>query len=271
MKFGLEIVPIGYYSDPRKIVELAVIAEAAGWEGIWLWDMVFFPYGIGDPWISLAAAANATNTLKLITGVTPVPRYSPHNLARMLAGLDILSQGRMIFGAGLGVPSEYRTSSENYNNKDLAEIMDESLEFITQYHSGEKFTKKGKYFTASDVQLVPKPVQSPRIPIWIGGDSHAALKRASKWDGWIIGTVNEQKEITKTPEQLNKQVDYIKNEKPNNNFVEIVIDGISEAGEKSLVNEYSEAGATWWFECIFATRGSPEEMVNRVKKGPPNR
>lgn len=271
MNFGLEIVPIGFYSDPRNIVELAVIAEKAGWQGIWLWDMVFFPYGAGDPWVSLAAAANATSKIKLITGVTPVPRYSPQILARMLSGLDILSQGRMIFGAGLGVASDYQAVGENPSNKQLSEMTDESLEIISRLFSGEKFSQKGKYYSVNDSQLVPKPIQLPRIPIWIGGDSNAALRRAGKWDGWIIGTVNEQQAITKTPEQIYKQVNYINRNKVNNNLVEIVVDGISTTGEKSLVGEYADAGATWWFECIFASRGTPEEMIKRVKNGPPDK
>ena len=107
MHFGIEVVPFGEYSDPRKVMELAVAAERAGWEGIWLWDHLLFPYGAGDPWVTLAAIAAVTRSIKLCTGVAALPRYKPQVLARTLVGLDILSQGRMIFGVGAGVDFDF--------------------------------------------------------------------------------------------------------------------------------------------------------------------
>jgi alkanesulfonate monooxygenase SsuD/methylene tetrahydromethanopterin reductase-like flavin-dependent oxidoreductase (luciferase family) len=87
LHFGIEVVPFGPYSDPRRILKLAVAAENARWEAIWLWDHILCPFGAGDPWIALAAAAASTDNLKLVTGVAPLSRYRPHLLARMLAGL----------------------------------------------------------------------------------------------------------------------------------------------------------------------------------------
>ena len=168
MKFGIEVVPFGIYSDPRNVVELAQVAEAAGWEGLWIWDHVLFPYGVGDPWISLAAVAAATKTIRLCTGISPMPRYRPHLLARMLTGLDILSQGRVIFGTGLGVASDFSPFGEPDDDKTRAEMTDEGLDLLEILLSGEQFSHTVKYYTAKNVRLEPTPLQKPRIPVWIG-------------------------------------------------------------------------------------------------------
>jgi alkanesulfonate monooxygenase SsuD/methylene tetrahydromethanopterin reductase-like flavin-dependent oxidoreductase (luciferase family) len=98
MRFGIEIVPFGDFADPRQVLQMAEAAEVAGWEGVWLWDHIMFPYGAGDPWVMLAAIAAKTRDLKLIPGVAVLPRYSPPTLARLLTGLDLLSEGRVVLG-----------------------------------------------------------------------------------------------------------------------------------------------------------------------------
>jgi alkanesulfonate monooxygenase SsuD/methylene tetrahydromethanopterin reductase-like flavin-dependent oxidoreductase (luciferase family) len=120
MRYGIEVVPFGAYSDPREVVRLAQAAEAAGWEALALWDHVNFPYEAGDPWVTLAAVAAATRRLKLITAVAPLPRYRPHLLARTLAALDILSEGRMVFGTGLGVAFDLAPFGDPTNAPTLA-------------------------------------------------------------------------------------------------------------------------------------------------------
>jgi alkanesulfonate monooxygenase SsuD/methylene tetrahydromethanopterin reductase-like flavin-dependent oxidoreductase (luciferase family) len=269
MHYGIEIVPLGPYSDPRAVLEMAVAAEDAGWQGIWLWDHVLFPYGAGDPWISLAAVAAATKTLKLCTGISPLPRYRPHLLARLLTSLDLLSQGRVIFGTGLGVPSDCVPFGESGNDKTRAEMTDEGLDYLADLLSGEQFSHTGKFYTANDVCLVPTPMQKPRIPVWIGGDSNAAMRRAAKWDGWIIGTIDEQQKITNTPKMIAEKLAYIQKNRPSSDAFEVAVDGISQPDAREQVDEYEDAGATWWFESIFAMRGSHDKMLGRINAGPP--
>lgn len=60
MRYGIEVVPVGYYSDPRAVVRVAEAAEAAGWDALSMWDHLVFPYGAGDPWVSLSAVAAAS-------------------------------------------------------------------------------------------------------------------------------------------------------------------------------------------------------------------
>jgi alkanesulfonate monooxygenase SsuD/methylene tetrahydromethanopterin reductase-like flavin-dependent oxidoreductase (luciferase family) len=270
MHFGIEVVPFGEYSNAGMVVELAQAAEASGWEAMWIWDHVVFPYGAGDPWITLAAVAAVTKRIKLVTGVAPLPRYRPHLLARTLTALDLLSQGRVIFGTGAGVDFDFAPFGESDNARVRAAMLDEGLELLTKLLSGRETTHRGDHYAAEAVRLVPSPVQQPRIPIWIGGDSNAALRRAAQWDGWIIGTIDEQQTITKSPEQLAKQITTIRQYRSNASPFDVAVDGVSASGDNSaLVREYADAGATWWFEGIFGSRGNHGQMLQRIHAGPP--
>ncbi len=269
MHYGIEVVPFGDFSDPRAIVRLARAAEAAGWEGLWIWDHMLIPYGAGDPWITLAAVAASTRAIKLCPGVAPLPRYRPHLLARMLAGLDILSQGRVIFGTGAGVGPDFVPFGEPGEDKIRAEMLDEGLELLAGLLSGQETTQHGKYYRAEAVRLVPSPVQKPRIPVWIGGGSQPALRRAASWDGWIMGTVDEKSSLTQTPEQIAAKVDIIRQQRTCEAPFDVAIDGVSKAGGRGLAGEFESAGATWWFECIHLLRGSEGELIRRIKAGPP--
>lgn len=269
MHYGLEIIPFGAYSDPRAVVRLAQAAEAAEWEAIAIWDHLLFPYGAGDPWVTLAAVAQATTRLTLITAVAPLPRYRPHLLARTLAALDILSGGRVIFGTGLGVAFDQAPFGAPSDMPTLAAMLDEGLEVLSGLWSGEALTHQGRFYTVEGAQLAPTPVQRPRIPVWIGGDSSAALRRAARWDGWVIGTIDEQCQVTKPPERLAEQVAALRSHRADDTPFDVAVDGISSAGDREHARAYAEAGATWWLEAIFGSRGSEEELLARIAAGPP--
>jgi alkanesulfonate monooxygenase SsuD/methylene tetrahydromethanopterin reductase-like flavin-dependent oxidoreductase (luciferase family) len=108
MKFGLFVPNVGPFGDPGVLVELASRAEDSGWDGFFIWDMltpVLAPDGpphAVDTTVVLAAVAAVTNRISLGPMVTPVARRSPFKLARETASLDRLSDGRLVFGAGLG-------------------------------------------------------------------------------------------------------------------------------------------------------------------------
>src|SRR2546428_1570113 len=104
MRYGIYLANVGTYSDPREAVRVARAAEEAGWDGLFLWDHLAFVWGppAADPWVTLAAIASSTATLRIGTAVTPVARRRPQVLAQQVASLDVLSGGRLIFGAGLG-------------------------------------------------------------------------------------------------------------------------------------------------------------------------
>src|ERR671937_1167451 len=150
MHYGICLANLGSYADPRVTVELAVAAERHEWEGLFMWDHLAFVWGppAADPWVTLAAVAAQTERIRIGTAVTPVARRRPHVLAHQVATLDVLSGGRVTFGAGLGgVPSEFAKFGEPSDPKVRAAMLDEGLELLRRLWSGDEVVHHGEHYT----------------------------------------------------------------------------------------------------------------------------
>uniref|UniRef100_UPI0028112941 LLM class flavin-dependent oxidoreductase n=1 Tax=Streptomyces sp. TaxID=1931 RepID=UPI0028112941 len=193
MRYSVNLPNFGDFADPRNVATVATAAEEAGWDGLFVWDHVLHrrhrgrPFG--DPWMLLTAAALATSRIGLGTLLTPVPRYRPQQLARQVATLDRLSGGRVIFAAGLGGPvdDEYRSFGDTAEPRVLAERLDEGLELLARFWSGDPVDHHGRHYEVRDVTLLPATVRRPRPPVWIGGfwPRRAPMRRAARWDGAV--------------------------------------------------------------------------------------
>jgi probable F420-dependent oxidoreductase len=272
MHYGIDVVTLGDYANPRSVVPLAQAAEAAGWEGIFVWDHLAFAWGVpsGDPWVILAAVAQATSHLKIGTAITPLPRRRPHVLANTIATLDLLSAGRVILGAGLGgVPLEFTAFGEEDNPRERAQRLDEGLDLLNRLWAGEPVTHSGAHYTVENVTLAPLPVQRPRVPIWVGGESRPALRRAARWDGWVVAGDNEKAKMILTPEQVAEKVAYIHRRRSASLSFEVAMTGCSVPTESTSVREFAAAGVTWWLESLHGLRGTFDELHARVMAGPP--
>jgi probable F420-dependent oxidoreductase len=268
VRYGICLANTGTYSDPRAAVRIAQAAERSGWDGIFLWDHLAFVWGppAADPWIVLAAIASATERLRIGTAVTPVARRRPQVLANQVASLDVLSGGRVVFGAGLGgSPSEFQKFGEPTEAKVRAAMLDEGLDVLHRLWSGESVTHHGNHYTVDGVTLAPLPAQD-RLPIWIGGNKTASQLRAARWDGWIPDTAYPTGAAA-TPEHVSRGLERIRAsaEDPKSHFDVAVLaeHGVAEP------RAYEEAGATWWLESVHDRRGSPENMLALVEAGPP--
>jgi probable F420-dependent oxidoreductase len=272
MHFAIEVVPFGDYADPRNVLRLAQAAEAAGWKGLFTWDHIGFVWGApaSDPWVTLSAVAAVTERLKLGFSITPLPRRRPQVVAQALSSLDLLSQGRVIFGVGLGgVAEEYTAFGEPGEVKTRAAMLDEGLEVLDRLWSGEAVSYHGKYYTVENLTFTPLPAQRPRIPVWVGGDSPPAMRRAARWDGWIPIVVDEQGNTLVAPEQLAEKIAAIRLLRPAGAPFDVLISGYTEPGSRGRADDYAAAGVTWWMESLHGYRGDMEAMLRRVKEGPP--
>ena len=272
MRYGIVMSNLDDYSDPRLAIRLARAAEEAGWEGFFVWDHLGFVWGTPscDPWGVLSAIAVSTTRLKLGTAITPLARRRPHIVANALTSLDLLSGGRVIFGAGLGgVAEEFTAFGEPGDAKERARMLDEGLTVLDGLWSGEPLTHHGQHYLVENVSLEPRPLQRPRIPIWIGGEGAPALRRAARWDGWLAPATSSEG-MAKDPERIAEMVAEIRRHRRTTDApFEVAIDGYSEPGDPWLPRAYAAAGATWWLESIHDARGRPDEMMARVKAGPP--
>jgi alkanesulfonate monooxygenase SsuD/methylene tetrahydromethanopterin reductase-like flavin-dependent oxidoreductase (luciferase family) len=228
-----------------------------------------------DPWIALALVANATTRIKLGTIVTPIPRRRPTTLARQTVTLDHLSGGRLILGVGLGALQyeEFEALGDEPNLKLRAEMLDEGLEVLTGLWSGEPFAHSGKHYHIKAAQFLPKPIQQPRIPVWVAGNwpIKAPFRRAALWDGvmpgWDIMGGSKQ-----SPQDVRDMVEYIKSRRSTVAPFEVAHGGRTSGTDRDAdaleVRQYRDAGITWWLEDLNPWRGSLGEMRKRITDGP---
>ena len=268
MHYGLCVANTGTYADPRATVRLAEAAEASGWDGLFVWDHLAFVWGppAGDPWIILAAVASATERLRIGTAVTPVARRRPHVLAQTVATLDVLSGGRVIFGAGLGgVRSEFERFGESGDPKVRAELLDEALPLLRKLWSGEEVQHRGRHYRVDGVRLAPRPRQDP-LPIWIGGNRRPSLRRAARYDGWLADSADPSG-VTLAPADVAASLETIRAARPSNDEFDVAVLAESRDADPAA---YAEAGATWWLESLQDRRGSADALLALVEKGPPS-
>src|SRR5213080_1381600 len=158
MRYGICLANAGTYSDPRAAVRVARAAEESGWDGLFLWDHLAFVWGppAADPWVTLAAVAASTSRIRIGTAVTPVARRRPHVLAHQVATLDVLSGGRVIFGAGLGgSASEFAKFGDEADPRVRASMLDEGLDVLRALWTGEVVTHVGAHYSIRGVTLTP--------------------------------------------------------------------------------------------------------------------
>jgi alkanesulfonate monooxygenase SsuD/methylene tetrahydromethanopterin reductase-like flavin-dependent oxidoreductase (luciferase family) len=279
MKYGLYLPTGGECGDPRFLVELAGLAEEAGWDGVFIEDYIVYQGEADeptcDPWVALAAMAVVTQRVRLGTAVTPLARRRPWKVAREAAAVDQLSGGRMILGVGLGDVGDSIVSDASFTHfgevtdrRTRAEMLDEGLEVITGLWSGEPFEYRGKHFTVDQVTFLPTPVQRPRIPIWVGGayPNPGPLRRAAGWDGSMLykqGPADGEADMT--PDDVRVVRDNAGTEP-----YDIAVGGRARRDDVDAGREWiggvEAAGATWWGEWIRPA--DRETMRSAVKRGP---
>ncbi len=188
MRHALFLAPFNHLVDPHVMVEVAVAAEEAGWDGLYLWDHVLRPAeesrDIADAWIVLAAIACHTSRLRIGPMVTPLVRRRVQKVARETVTLDHLSRGRLTLGIGLGVDSGRELSgfAEETDPRRRGAHTDEAVIALQGLWSGERTTVHGHDVWVDGVTFRPRPLQQPRIPTWFAarGDALRPARRAGR-------------------------------------------------------------------------------------------
>ena len=256
------------------MAELAHEAEDSGWDGVFIWDHISQPSSAVDAWVTLGAIAMRTTQVKIGPIITPIARRHPWKLARETVTLDRLSNGRLIFGVGLGWSvEEFEAFGEDGDSKIRAEKLDEGLEIIAGLWKGESFSYTGKHYQVEDVQFIPQPIQQPRIPIWACGawsNKRAPIRRGARWDG-IIAVTGER---AIKSEEVREVRAYCEQHRTTNDPFDVVVilqsEGGNSADDQQKTEAFEEAGATWWLEDLSLGRFSLEDARNRIHKGPPS-
>jgi alkanesulfonate monooxygenase SsuD/methylene tetrahydromethanopterin reductase-like flavin-dependent oxidoreductase (luciferase family) len=250
-KRGIFVAPFEELSEPALVAELAVKAERRGWDGFFVWDHVAYKQpvkALADPWVTLAAVASKTERLIIGPLVTPIPRRRPHQLARETVTLDRLSGGRLVLGVGLGseVTGEFDPDrfGEEGDPRARARLLDDGLERLLAYWDGG---------------FEPRPVQRPRIPIWVAArwPNRRPLRRAARYDGLFPIDLPGPDALAELADEINGMRG-------------------AEAGPYDLVAEHPpgadpapwiDAGATW---CLtgFDRQPTRAEVEEAIEVGP---
>lgn len=275
MKYGF----IATTGNTDEILELAVTAERHGWDGFFYWDGI----GIGemevfDPWVILGAAALKTERIRLGAIIMPLSRRRPWKVVRESITVDHLSNGRLVIPVGLGALDDggfTRVTPEATDRKERAERLDETLAILEQAWTGEPVCHHGKHYTVDDITFRPRPVQQPRIPIWVVGawPSMKSMRRAIRYDGLLAAAVGDTPETTGvTPETLREIATWIEENREATTPFDIIKEGVTPGDDpeqaRAIVQPWAEAGATWWIESMWGEY-TVADLRDRVKEGPP--
>lgn len=192
IRFG---IAIGAYSSgvpgAGALTEFARTAEAVGFDSVQVGDHIQWHAPILEATTVLATFAAATSRVSIASDVIILPLRDPVLIAKTVASLDVLSGGRMIFGVGGDHPDEYRAMRVPLHER--GSRANEILDITRGLFANERFSYAGCHFTIDNVAISPRPLQR-RLPIWVGGTSEPALRRAARYgDGWIAAFASERK------------------------------------------------------------------------------
>lgn len=277
--YGLSISAAGPAGDPKTMARLAALAEKAGWDGIFLEDYIVYQgqteTSTYDPWITLAAMAVSTSRIRLGTSVTPISRRRPWKVASEAVTLDHLSGGRMILGVGSGDLQDpgFGAVAEPTDAAVRAERLDEGLEILAGLWRGDVVTLQGRHFQVSGLAMNPRPLQRPRIPIWVGGSwlLPGVRRRVARWDGCCVyrGAPDQPwQDMTAADAAEIRSV--VLAEREDLAGFEICFGG-RERGEdwdreRDHIGSLAEAGVSWWAEWVKP--GESGRVTEAVARGP---
>ncbi|WP_354700730.1 F420-dependent glucose-6-phosphate dehydrogenase [Paraconexibacter sp. AEG42_29] len=268
MRHALFLAPFDALSEPALLVDLAGRAEAAGWDGFFLWDHITYRdpvVALADPWIALAAVAQATERLRLGPMITPPARRRPWKLAREVTTLDRLSAGRVTLGLGLGSDNSKELSGygEELDARRRAGMLEESLDLLEQCWSGAPVQLDGEHYTVDTKPFAPRPVQDPRPPIWLAsrGEAKRPLRRAARYEGWFPIELAG-------PDALRAGIEEIAAIR--------AAEGLPPAFDVACTTDdhedhrpWAAAGATWWLHG-FGLTPDRADVERTIAAGPPD-
>ncbi|PKB79079.1 MAG: hypothetical protein BZY88_15120 [SAR202 cluster bacterium Io17-Chloro-G9] len=205
MKFGFYLPNNGPAAQPDALAEIAKQGDELGFHSMVVGDHVLVPKKIDSPYpytvggefpggetgeyleqlTLLTFLAGITQRIRLVPSVMIVPYRNPLLAAKMLATLDVLSKGRLTLGVGVGWMEEEFVALDTPPFAERGEVTNEYLQIFKELWTSDNPSFDGKYYQFSGIDFLPRPVQKPHPPIWVGGQSRRAMRRAAQLgNGW---------------------------------------------------------------------------------------
>ena len=272
LRSAVYLPPFGPFGHPEVLVDLAVRAERAGWDGMFLWDhVVRQSMPITDAWTALGAIAQATDRILLGPTVTPLPRRRPWIVARQASTVSRLSGGRLILGVGLGPvrSADFSHFGEVSDLATRASMLTEGLDIVRAVWSGRALEHGGTHYKVTLDPVTPEPHP---IPIWMASSARkpAVIRRAASCDGIFPIAENRMR-----PEEVAEVVSSLHRAGlPEDRPYDVAISGkASEAWDAANrdrvdLGGLAEAGTTWWMESL-GYAAPLAQCLEVVDAGPP--
>jgi alkanesulfonate monooxygenase SsuD/methylene tetrahydromethanopterin reductase-like flavin-dependent oxidoreductase (luciferase family) len=277
VKHGIFLPPFAELASPQRVAALAANAEKARWDGFFIWDHMFAEPGmaVAEAWTTLAAIAAATTSIQLGALVTPLSRRRPWVLARQIATLDQLSGGRLVVGIGLGDDGwhEFSAFGEETSPRARGELLDESLDILLQFLSGNAVSHRGSRFVIDSGPMLPKPVQHP-VPFWAAcrWPNTKPLARAARLQGCFPIFPGGQRPAPPSEAhlaELRAELAALGAPRSCDMVVRCSLHLLPAAERGGAAEALARAGVTWLLEA-FAPGQDAGEVEAHVRGGPPS-
>lgn len=265
MHYGIYVPNFGAFGDGRQLRDLALEAESAGWDGFFLWDHLVADPPVADPWVALGATASVTRTIRFGPLIVPLPRRRPWKVALEAATLQRISDGRLILGAGMGVPWDYDRFGEPSDVATRAAKLEEGVHLLRQLLSGENIDHRGPHYQAHGMVLA-----KTALPIWVGGfwPRSAPVHAAATADGVFPNLRDPRSATGFRPPTLDEAArireDFIAS--GGRSDADLIVMSVGAPSDIDIA-AYEPAGVTWWLETAWDT--SIQDFRRKVKEGPP--
>lgn len=282
-EYGVLLPHFGTHSSRERLIQGARQIEAYGFDSVWVRDhVVYEPHAHEDPdrthvdpFVTLSAVASVTSTVKLATGVM-IPHRHPVYAALLIASLDFIAgAGRVMIGFGLGA-FDHEFEAVGVGGLDRREVLREQVEIFRKLWAGGSVNHQGQHYQFSEVEIRPVP-EVGDIPVWYGGNSLAAARRAVEYcDGWIAGRIPRKlyaqrvERIRKLSEEHNRPmlktgtIPYVS---PGRSMEEAA--GYFDVPQllKDVNARYGSSGRYESLEDLggFAIAGTPERLIEEVR------
>ena len=269
MSYGFSLVVRGSDATPENFTRIAETAEALEIDALWcsahiilppqtrcgysMQPGVMFPehwkQGYWEPFAVISYLAAKTSRLKFGTSIVVLPMHNPFEIAKQVAEVDQLTQGRFMFGLGVGwFEEEFEVLNQDFHNRGAR--TNEALELFQALWGHDPVTFKGQYYNVENACFGPKPIQKPGPPIWVAGNSEPALKRAARYaDTWHP----VRPSFSQLEQSTQKLAMYLEAESRSMKNIEIAI-------KMPLVVEDTASDPE------FPTRGRPADIASAIER-----
>jgi probable F420-dependent oxidoreductase len=283
MKIGISGIGIGTTPGVNKVTTIAVNAERLGYSTIWVPEHVVlldqysshYPYSpdhrlnmpmtrpFADPFITLTCAAMVTSKIRLATGICLVPEHNPLVLAKVIATLDFVSKGRVILGVGIGwLEEEFHAVGVPWERR--AQRTRDYITAMRKLWGDELSSYAGEFVRFEGARSFPKPIHGAKLPVFFGGESGPALKRAAEYgDGWY----GLNMDLNETTARIKRLEEMLKANGRKRSDIEIAIRPSAIASiTKDDLKRYRDAGVDELVLVNAMELNTERETVNRLEQ-----